>query len=70
MKMTFLKKVEGNKCFRLKKLLEWKWGQKTLLEPSKGQNKWFSPNYAFLAENEAKGPPFVFFQKFSKIKFL
>ena len=44
--------------------------QKTVLEPSKGQNKRFSQNDAVLAENETKGPPFVFFQQFSKIKFL
>ena len=62
--------MEETNNVRLKKLLEWKWGQKNVLEPSKGQNKRFSPNDAFFAENEAKGPPFVFFQKFSKIKFL
>ena len=62
--------MEETNNIRLKKLLEWKWGQKTVLEPSKGQNKRFSQNDAVLAENETKGPPFVFFQKFSKIKFL
>ena len=55
--------MEETKIIRLKKLLEWKWGQKIILEPSKGL-KWaiFTSN-AFLAENVSKGPPFVFFSK-------